>query len=209
MERTTNVVVSRYKRNVDFVYKINDGKNTKFFIYEKESPEFPFNVHVNKGNECSVYLKYISDFYDNLAEYNFFIHDEEFYWHHSGSIIEKFDEAVQSNEKYYNINDECVNCINDAINCCNNNEWTDDFMAWYKEFIEHYVPFNELDIYQLNRNSSQFYVHKSIIRCLPRSFYMRLYEWIIDTPFEDAKSGRFLEWTWHILWKIYPERILR
>ena len=42
---------------------------------------------VNKGNEASVYLKYIIDFYDNLPEFTFFIHDEEYSWHHSGSTL--------------------------------------------------------------------------------------------------------------------------
>ena len=66
------------------------------------------NIPVNKGNEASVYLKYIIDYYDELSNFTFFIHDEEFSWHHSGSIINKYKEAINSKNTYYNINDKCV-----------------------------------------------------------------------------------------------------
>jgi hypothetical protein len=84
-------------------------------IYDKENSNNPLNVPVNKGNEASVYLKYIIDYYDNLSEYTFFIHDEEYAWHHSGILIDKFKEAVASKKKYYNINDKCSNSTNGGI----------------------------------------------------------------------------------------------
>ena len=52
---------------------------------------------MNKGNEASVYLKYIIDNYDNLPDFTFFIHDEEYAWHHTGSIIDKYTESIMSN----------------------------------------------------------------------------------------------------------------
>ena len=107
MNNYTNIVVSRYNRNVDFVYRINDNKNINILIYDKENPTNPYNVPVNRGQEASVYLKYITDYYDQLPDYTFFIHDEEYAWHHSGSIIDKYQEAIKSNKKYYNINDKC------------------------------------------------------------------------------------------------------
>ena len=61
MASKTNIVVSRYNKNVDFVYKINNGKNINVLIYDKENPNNPLNIPVNKGNEASVYLKYIID----------------------------------------------------------------------------------------------------------------------------------------------------
>ena len=97
-----NCVVSRYKKNTDWVYNLKNIE--KYYIYDKEIPESEFNIPVNKGNEASAYLKYIIDNYENLADFTFFIHDEEYAWHHSGSIINLFDEAVMSNKLYYNIN---------------------------------------------------------------------------------------------------------
>jgi hypothetical protein len=205
----TNIVVSRYNRNTDFAYKINNGKNINVIIYDKESNINPNNIPVNKGQEASVYLKYIVDYYDSLSEYTFFIHDEEYSWHHSGSIIDKYNEAILNveNSKYYNINDKCFNSMNQVLYCCNNNNWTNDFKKWYNEYIEIYVPFNSLDINKVYRNSAQFLVHKDIILMLPKSFYEKLYNWIITTDYENAKTSRFLEWTWHIFWVIYPNII--
>lgn len=198
-----NCVVSRYNKNVDWVYKLENIN--KFYIYDKENPQNEYNIPVNKGHEASVYLKYIVDHYDNLADFTFFIHDDEYAWHHTGSILSKYNEAIMSNELYYNINDICFQSMNDCLLCCDGNNWTDDFKAWYKEHIELYVPFNSLDLSDSNRNSAQFLVHKSLIRKLPLEFYTKLYEWIITTDMENAKSARFLEWTWHIFWDIYPK----
>jgi len=102
----TNIVVSRYNKNCDFAYKINKNKNINVMIYDKENQNNPYNVPVNKGNEASSYLKYIVDYYDKLSDFTFFLHDEEFSWHHSGSIISKYNKAVASNQLFFNVNDK-------------------------------------------------------------------------------------------------------
>jgi hypothetical protein len=91
-EYKINIVVSRYKKNVDFIYKINsNNKNINFLIYDKENNSNPYNIPINKGNEASAYLKYIIDHYDKLSDFTFFIHDEEYSWHHLGSIIDRYN----------------------------------------------------------------------------------------------------------------------
>ena len=197
-----NIVVSRYNKNVDWVYRLK-GEN-KIFIYDKETPENPYNIPVNKGNEASVYLKYIIDHYDNLSTYTFFIHDDEYTWHHFGSIVDKFDEAVSSHKMYYNINDNCV------LGSILTNEWYSDIIEWYKLYVENYIPLHTLpnkDWTNGYRGSAQFLVHKQIITNLPKKFYEDLYHWIITTDMPSSKSGRFLEWTWHLFWDIYPNSI--
>lgn len=194
-----NVVCSRYNRNVDFVYRFNGAKSV--YVYDKENSENPYNIPVNKGNEASVFLKYIIDFYDNLEEYTFFIHDEEYAWHHSGSIINQFEEAKNSGKLYYNINDRCI-----LGNICTNPHYN-DILNWYNTYIEKYIPIKSLpneNWTEGHRGSAQFLVHKSLIQKLPKEFYEGLYNWIITTDLCNAISGRFLEWTWHIFWDIYP-----
>ena len=193
-----NCVVSRYNKNTDFVYKLKNID--KFFIYDKEIPENKYNIPVNKGNEASVYLKYIIDNYETLADFTFFMHDDEYTWHHSGSIINLFDEAVMSNKLYYNVNDKCI------LGSIINNPWYNDILIWYNEYIEKYIPINTLphkDWTQNHRGSAQFLVHKSLIKKLPLEFYENLYNWIITTDMTNDKSGRFLEWTWNILFETY------
>ena len=203
-----NVVVSRYNKNVDFVNRINNGNNINILIYDKENPSNPLNIPVNKGNEASVYLKYIIDNYDELTDYTFFIHDEEYAWHHTGSIIDKFNEAVISNEKYYNINDKCHW---NRRNLIDNNTYQ-ELLKWYNMFIEKYIPIskvpNNSDFIYNYLGSAQFLVHKDLIRNLPKEFYKNIYDWIITTNLPNSVSGRYLEWTWHIFWNIYPNYIV-
>lgn len=202
----TNIVVSRYKKKVNFAFKIT--KNSKIFVYDKENKNNPLNIPVNKGNEASVYLKYIIDYYDNLSNFTFFIHDEEYSWHHSGSIINKYKEAVNSKNPYYNINDKCLwNKRNTIINNYGIKLYN-FFMGWYKNYLEEYIPIskvpNNTDFIYGYRGSAQFLVHKNLIRNFPKEFYIKLYNWILTTNIPTYFSGRFLEWTWHLMWYIYP-----
>lgn len=185
-------VVSRYKKNTDWVYNLRNINN--YYIYDKENPENKYNIPVNKGNEASVYLKYIVDNYNNLADFTFFIHDDEYSWHHSGSIIDLLDEAVKSKKLYYNINDKCI------LGSIRSNRWYDEILKWYDEYIDSYIPLPNKDWTINHRGSAQFLVHKSLITKLPLKFYEDLYNWIITTNMPNSKSGRFLEWCWHIFW---------
>ena len=194
-----NCVTSRYNKNVDWVYKLNNIN--KFYIYDKENPENEYNIPINKGNEASVYLKYIIDNYNNLTDFTFFTHDDEYAWHHFGSIVDKFNEAVLSEKLYYNINNNCI------LGSILTNPFYEEILIWYNNYIEKYIPINKLpnkDWTLNHRGSAQFLVHKSLITKLPLEFYENLYNWIITTDLPNEKSGRFLEWTWHIFWYIYP-----
>lgn len=196
-------VVSRYKKNVDWVYQFQHVKDV--FIYDKETPENPYNVPVNKGQEASAYLKYIIDHYDHLAAFTFFTHDDEFCWHHSGSIKDKYAEAIQeinNGKLYYNINDRCV------LGSIVSNPWYDDILRWYDQYIEKYIPMASLpdkDWTEGHRGSAQFVVHKSLILKLPKQFYQDLYDWITTTDMTSDKTSRFMEWVWHVFWVIYPQ----
>jgi len=120
--------------------------------------------------------------------------------YHSGSIIDKLEEALSSNKLYYNIN---YNCILGSLQL---SECYDLYLEWYNCFIEKYIPMNYLphDFTRGYRGSAQFLVNKSIIQKLPKQIYEELYLWIITTEIGTYMSGRFLEWTWHVFWDIYP-----
>ena len=210
MQTEIDVVVSRYNRPTEWTENFyqRDRDRVRVLIYDKETPSNPYNIPINKGNEASVYLKYIMDHYDSLPEYVFFIHDEEFAWHHSGSIFDRFDEAVSSGELYYNINDNAIMEESYVISEVHGAFCHFAFLAWYNAYIDPYIPFASLpkhDFTKGHRASAQFLVHRDRIRRLPRDFYQNLYEWIITTTMESQVSGRFFEWTWHVFWDINPQ----
>ena len=195
-----NVVVSRHKRNTDFLKKL-EKYNIRLMIYDKENIDNPYNVPVNKGNEASVYLKYIIDHYYDLTDFTFFIHDEEYSWHHIGSIEERFLEAVNSKEFFFNINKNKLKGVSHVGQ-------KKRLMDWYNKFINPYIPFEKLPnkdwLSGGYKASAQFLVHKSLITNLPRKFYEDIYNWILEFN-ERSLPGYFLEWTWHLFWVIYPK----
>jgi hypothetical protein len=195
-----SIVISRWKKNVDFIYSI---PNVNVFVYDKENPDNPYNIPVNKGNEASVYLKYIIDHYDSLPEYTFFMHDEEFAWHHNGSILNLYEEAIRSGQSYFNVNELCKNKMKDLLDI-HHNSGGKEYMKWYKEFIQPYYPIENVELYHPFNSAAQFLVHKKNIQSLPLHFYQKLYDWITTTPLTNALSGLFMEWTWHLLWDTYP-----
>jgi Protein of unknown function (DUF3431) len=44
---------------------------------------------------------------------------------------------------------------------------------------------------------AQFAVTAAKVQEKPRSEYVRIRDWIINTPLEDAVSGRIMEYSWH------------
>jgi hypothetical protein len=112
---------------------------------------------------------------------------------------------------YFNINDKCHWNSRDLIKKCHGEELFKSFMSWYSEYIEEYIPIsrvpNNNDFIYGYRGSGQFLIHKDLIRNLPKEFYIKLYNWVITTELSNYFSSRYLEWTWHIFWVIYPNYI--
>lgn len=206
------IVISRHRRNVDFKSKFCD---VEVFVYDKENPANPYNVPLNKGSEASVYLKFIIDHYEKLPEYTFFIHDSEYSWHHDGSIVDRYNEAIASNKQYVNVNNHSCMMRKDSISKCQ----YEKLLEWYCEYIEKYIP---IDFIPNNQDGfvdghigcAQFLVHRDLILNFPKSMYQEIYDWIIEENVvlpkececnQNAISGNFLEWTWHIFFEVYPK----
>jgi len=224
---TYDIVVSRWRRNVDWVYSLPfayvevfgefaepDGpdlkNNVRILIYDKadECPTNPYNVPENKGNEASVYLKYIIDHYDGeegkcgFPDYVFFIHDEEFSWHHPGSLYDRFKEAIVLRQRFFNVNDFLMRSLFGNIYI-----W--EILQWYEKYVEPYIPLDSLpneDFTIGHKGAAQFMVHKEAILHLPKAFYIDLYDWVMNSGETSFVTGRFLEWTWHIFWDLHRSK---
>ena len=200
IDNIVTIVISRYEKNTDWIKKFKKYGNLKIIVYDKENDRNIYNIPLNKGNEASVYLKYIIDHYDELLDYTFFVHDEEFSNHHNGSLIDKLIDSIKGNKEYININ----HCIMGSII---ENDWYSEIMDWYNSFVEKYIPYNKLpnkDWTVGHMGSSQFLVHKKLILNFPKKFYEDIYMWLLVSNYPNSKSSRFLEYTWHLLWQIYP-----
>lgn len=192
----THIVIVRYTNDVsDMVRKLHT-LGFHVIIYEKH-PHFswsPYFVPLNKGNEASGYLKYIIDHYDAMPEYVVFIHDHEYSWHHQGNIVHRIQERIGHKTKFENLNSFL---------------WTKDTIEWFPEIRVWYARYLKTEVGSIKQygdfmtghlGCAQFIVHRDKIQRISLSCYVSLYYWILNTNIPDYYSGRFLEYTWHLMW---------
>jgi hypothetical protein len=203
VKRRVQVVISRYSENVDW-------KNRLMYdsvVYEKNKPGYKYNIPVNKGNEASVYFKYIVDHYHSLPEYVIFVHGHESDWHHKASIVDTIH-SLSFQNGYANINDTdqtfelCKTSKGFNVKNFIKSEQVDEqdvydhgMDEWWREAMEEY--FGKFDGKVVSDTCcAQFVVSRDAILRHPLSFYEKQYNWLVTTDIENAYSGRFYEWTW-------------
>lgn len=153
------------------------------------------------GGICSAFLKHIVDNYSNLAEFTFFMKDEEWSWTHSGPIKDRFAEAIMSRRRYFNINDAVkLPQIYDSPH-------VREIEEWYTNHIDRWIPFDQLDDPDWAtgyRGGNQFLVHKSLIQELPREFYSNMYRWVMNSGLSPETTDEMLGTTWHLFFVLWP-----
>lgn len=191
----THIVVSRWNRPTAWTQAFTE-RGYPVLLYEHgTNVNNPYNLSGNFGKEASVYLKYIMDYYNSLPTYVVFIHDEQFSWHHQGDI----SKTVLSNEgkqrHYLNFNKVKLGSIHNV------GGWWKDMDQWFTRYLEPYIgPHKKYGDWTVDKPCcAQFVVHRDRIRQLPFEFYENLYGWISTTPWSGEQTGRFLEWTWDLL----------
>lgn len=120
------------------------------------------------------------------------MHDEEYAWHHDGSILSRLQEAIETKEQYYNINNFMLRDMKPEDT---------ELVEWYKEYIGPYIPYESLpdkNWVRGHKGCAQFLVHKNRILSLPKKLYESLYEWVLT--YESVLVGLYMETVWHVLW---------
>lgn len=194
-----DVVVSTYIKNTDWTNKLDKSKyNVIKYTKNTSIPESKTNIPLNRGYEASTYLKHIIENYDNLSTKTVFIHDEEYSWHHRGSLIDRINENID--KEYINLNSYRCNSIlkmkyfNTLIN------------DYYKPLLEKYIgPHTLYGDWTMRRlGCAQYVIDKSIILKNPKQMYVDLYRWLMESTFgqkigEKNIEAKFMEWTWDLI----------
>jgi hypothetical protein len=201
VHRRLHVVISRYKEDVNWKKRLFYSST----VYEKETGG-THSIPYNKGNEASVYFKYIVDNYHALPEYTVFVHGHESDWHHSQSIVDTIH-SLNLQNGYANINDtkqrfELTKDSNGFIitdyveeNQIDRYPVGNGIEDWWKENMEEYFGTFDEKVAS-DTCCAQFVVSRNAILQHPLSFYEKQYNWLITTDVENRYSGRFYEWTW-------------
>jgi len=194
------VVVSRYKENVNWTKKLNHDCK----IYEKENPSSKYNIPVNKGNEASVYFKYIIDHYTILPDYVAFVHGHESDWHHPDSMVTKLN-AINPSGEYTNLN---ANTARTGVVIDENDEITlkhgdppghwGPMSDWWRQVMKPFFG-NRRGLIVNDMCCAQFIVSRESILRHPLKFYETQYNWLLTTDLDNSVSGRYYEWLWEFI----------
>ena len=193
------IVCAKYDKPTEFLNTFE--KPIKSVVLEKKK-QVP-----NKANEASTYLYYIIENYDNLPENIIFIHDENESWHHTGKITDELykwiDEYEKTGKTYYEFNNIEIT-KNDAYiaNDAFKHFWNSIFKPYRGEYVDAKPD--------TGKCCAQFIVSKQNILKLPKDFYEKYYNWLIentngegkgsiDDKYSGYNTGLYAEYTWRNL----------
>ena len=193
----TTVVVSCYKKSTEWASRLQE-KGFNILRYTKEDSTSIYNVEKNIGNEASTYLKYIIDFYESLPEYTIFLHDEEFSWHHEGSINNRIEESIGFDGQYISLNTHTLSYF--YLN------YNKTFVCFYEKYIKKYIgnlaQFGEF-IGPKRKGAAQMIVSRSAILANPYEMYVGLYSWMMSMSEHDKimrfQTGIYMENLWGLI----------
>ena len=168
---------------------------------------------MNKGRESMAYLSYVIDNYANLPSTLVFLHSHRsgFFsaWHTDTPLHDNVDALrslqipfVQRNG-YVNLrcnwNPGCLEAHRHNAHVTPE-VWKDVFAGTSKEKEPQDRTEGELAPTLVGAACcAQFAVSKDQVLARPLSDYERFREWIVETEKSDAKSGRVLEFLWHVI----------
>jgi hypothetical protein len=190
----TIIVISRHQKDTSWTQKLV-GKGFHVAVYDHDiSSPYPYTVPTHKGRESAVYFKYIIDHYDSLMPYTVFLHDDEYTWHHAGSIVDLVVQAKPA--PYRNLNNRCMASI------LKGNILLPTVKKFYNKFLKaHLGPLERYEDWTTgDQCCAQFVLHRNRIRRYPKAFYEAIYNWFLtDTTLDDRSAGHMLEWTYNLI----------
>ncbi|KAI9820900.1 MAG: hypothetical protein M1832_003533 [Thelocarpon impressellum] len=174
-------------------------------IYSVDDPGAAMRTPANKGHEAMAYLTYIITRYDELPATLAFIHPHRggylSYWHAWHTDASAFSNPASLRT----LRIEHVQRAGYANLRC---AW-DPGCAPAHRANAHVTPALWAELFNTTEAAApaevaaaccaQFAVSRDRVRARPRDFYERTRAWLLDTDLTDAKSGRVMEFLWHVI----------
>jgi hypothetical protein len=195
------VLIAHFNKDISWVNEIDRLIN--FEIYSTSHSEIDnidkdkiYFIDINKGMDANMYLKFILNNYDNLPDKILFVHHHFSDWSQDFSLPFIINNLKWDSFDYVNVGKR--ECYQDLYKINNGNyryikDWFKDI--WY--LFDEYLKFPDDCLYYYA--GTQFMVSKELILQYPKEFYQKLYNWLLDTNWEDYKSGRIFEYLWHYI----------
>ncbi|KAF1945918.1 hypothetical protein EJ02DRAFT_337380 [Clathrospora elynae] len=204
--RTAVVVASQHSENAMWLHKYFPQWEKN--IYSVDDPNAALTVPKNKGRESMVYLTYIIDHYESLADNVLFIHPNRYQWHNDNYdydglvMLRSFQLDYLVKEKYVNM--RCawnLGCPNEIKPFDNEGEHREAVHAGgdYKKAFQMLFPGTEVPREVGVSCCAQFAATKEKIRERKKEDYIRYRDWLLETKLGDDISGRIMEYSWHMI----------
>jgi Protein of unknown function (DUF3431) len=176
-------------------------------VYVVDDPNAPIRPPKNKGHEVMVYLSYIIDRYESLAEVNIFMHSHRQTWHNDElldndavQMINRLSPERVQREGYMNMrchwDPGCPDWLHPGSVDEDVNKQEEPLLAksWSELFPDDPIP-----KVLAQPCCAQFAVSRDRIQALPKERYVYYRDWLINTSLSDHISGRVWEYLWHYL----------
>ncbi|PNS15284.1 hypothetical protein CAC42_8285 [Sphaceloma murrayae] len=177
-------------------------------LYVADDRNAPLHPTRNKGNEANIYLSYIIDHYDNLADVSIFVHPDRWAWHNNelmdndlAGMIRYLKPETVVRDGYMNLRCHWVpGCPDwlflhqDTAENIQKNERKQISERWSELF-----PLDEMPQVLSQPCCAQFAVSRDRILAIPKQRYVYLRTWILRTPLQDYHSGRVFEYLWQYI----------
>ncbi|KAF2200824.1 hypothetical protein GQ43DRAFT_481228 [Delitschia confertaspora ATCC 74209] len=195
----------------DITWMTEELKDTPLAIYEVDNPDAEYHVPKNKGREAMVYLTYIIDHYDKLPDTVIFAHSHRWAWHNNmllgldtAQMIKRLNHDRVARMGYMNLRCHHDPGCPDWIHLDRPAKDFDFFkkpeeIFWRRYVWEELHPGAPIPSSLSGVCCAQFAVSKDRIRQIPLERFVHYREWLLNTPIEDAYSGRIFEYIWHYI----------
>ena len=211
------IVISCYKKDLKWTQQLFSLNIKKIYVYDHSDiiPENEFLLNndnyyyekiENKGCESSAYLKYIMDNYNNLPDKIILLHDDEYTWHHVGSIVDLIKNSIDSDKPFISLNSYTwVHASIDTEGYIEEFKPNDYYYSLYSLLLEPYYGDirNFGNFLNGHKGCAQMIITKSSIVRNSHIFYINLYNYCMS---DNVKIGHvafgfgyFMEFTWHII----------
>ncbi|EMC94853.1 hypothetical protein BAUCODRAFT_149938 [Baudoinia panamericana UAMH 10762] len=181
-------------------------------VYTVDDRSAPLHPPRNKGHEVMVYLSYIIDFYDDLADVNIFMHAHRYTWHNNellnndaSLMVRHLSPERVTRDGYMNLrchwDPGCPSWLHPGATEKNPEKGEETLVAdaWAELF-----PFDPIPAVLSQPCCAQFAVSKERVLALPKQRYVGLRDWVLRTELSDYMSGRVFEYTWQFLFTAAP-----
>lgn len=181
-------------------------------IYTVDDPHAKLHPPENKGHEVMVYLSYIIDHYEKLADVNIFMHSHRHAWHNNelldhdaAKMIRYLSPERVARDGYMNLrchwDPGCPAWLHPGNTIHDDNKQEEVLLAecWTQLF-----PYEPVPTILSQPCCAQFAVSGDRIRELPKQRFVYLRDWLIRTELDDYLSGRVFEYIWQYVFTAAP-----